>query len=775
MTLPALKENHKIYIMLMLLIGMSYLSYYYHVILGTDIVFTHLFYLPIALACIWWKRRGIVVALFLGAMLIITHVLFVSNLPHVYDVFRSLMFVVVAAVVALLSEQVEQANILYRTVTDNSQTGSYIIQNGKFRYLNRNVARHAGYAAEDMMRMDPLTLIHPDDRKRVKENAFNMLKGKLSAPYEYRIIDKDGQIRYVIETVTPIEYQSDRAVLGNVVDITDRKESEEVLRIHNQRFFEVLNSLDALVYVTDMQTNKLLFINKYGRDIWGDIEGKICWQTIQAGQTGPCEFCTNDRLVGPDGKPTEGIIWDFQNTVNGHWYECRDRAIYWPDGRIVRMEIATDVTARKQNEKAIDHYRKQIELILESVGDGIYGVDLNGRTTFANPSTFRITGYEVADIVGMDQHAILHHTKTDGSPYPVEECQIHRTLRDGEIRYVNDEIFWKKDRTSFPVEYVVTPMIANNQPTGAVVVFKDITDRKRAEDELRLSEERYRTILRDIEDGYHEVDLAGSFTFFNESFRKITGYSWEELLGMNYKRYAADREHAKKVLEVYNGIYRTGKPVHGFDWDIIRKDGERRTVEVSVSLIKNAEGRPEGFRGIVRDITERKRHEEEIRKLSITDQLTGLYNRRGFIAFAEQQMKTANRAKRQMMLVFIDIDGMKWINDALGHKEGDRALLDTANILRQTFRESDIIARMGGDEFAVLAIDVADMNPEILSDRLEQIIAIHNTKVNRPHRLSMSWGAAIYDPDGTKSLDQLMSEADELMYLRKKAKLIISS
>jgi diguanylate cyclase (GGDEF)-like protein/PAS domain S-box-containing protein len=313
-------------------------------------------------------------------------------------------------------------------------------------------------------------------------------------------------------------------------------------------------------------------------------------------------------------------------------------------------------------------------------------------------------------------------------------------------------------------------MIENNRLTGAVVIFKDITERKRAEDALRLSEERYRTILRDIEDGYHEVDLAGSFTFFNESFRKIMGYSRKELLGMNYKQYAADRKNAKKVRELYNGVYGTGAPAQGFDWDIMRKDGERRTVELSVSLISDAEGRPDGFRGIVRDITERKRQEEEIRKLLITDQLTGLYNRRGFIALAEQQMKTANRAKWQMMLAVIDIDGMKWINDALGHKEGDGALLDTANILRQTFRESDIIARMGGDEFAVLAIDVADMNPEILSDRLEQIIAAHNAKVDRSFQLSMSWGAAVYDPASPVSLDELMSQSDRLMYIHKKAK-----
>jgi diguanylate cyclase (GGDEF)-like protein/PAS domain S-box-containing protein len=666
-------------------------------------------------------------------------------------------------------EELKESEERFHKLADSTWEGIIIHREGIILDVNESILKMFGWHAEEVIGKSVLEFLAPESI----EPALQKLGESIDTPQIYLEamgLKKDKTVFPIEVLGRPIRYKNLHARVMAIRDITERKQSEESLRINNQRFFEVLNNLDALVYVTDIQTNELLFINKYGRDIWGDIEGKICWQTIQAGQTGPCEFCTNDRLVGPDGKPTEGIVWEFQNTVNGRWYECRDRAIHWPDGRIVRMEIATDITVRKQDEEDLDRYRKQIKLILESVGDGIYGVDPSGRTAFANPSTFRITGYEVGDLIGRDQHAALHHTKADGSPYPVEECQIHKTLRDGKIRHVSDEVFWKKDGTSFYVEYVVTPMIENNRLTGAVIIFKDITERKRAENELRLSEERYRTILRDIEDGYHEVDLAGSFTFFNESFRKIMGYSHEELLGMNYKQYAADRENAKKVRGLYNGIYGTGEPVQRFDWDIIRKDGERRTVEVSVSLIRNAEGRPEGFRGIVRDITERKKQEEEIRKLSITDQLTGLYNRRGFIALAEQQMKTSNRAKRQMMFAFIDIDCMKWINDTLGHKEGDRAILDTANILRQTFRESDIIARMGGDEFAVLAIDVADMNPDILSDRLEQLIATHNTKVNRPFRLSMSRGVAVYDPASPVSLDELMSQSDRLMYIHKKAK-----
>ena len=144
---------------------------------------------------------------------------------------------------------------------------------------------------------------------------------------------------------------------------------------------------------------------------------------------------------------------------------------------------------------------------------------------------------------------------------------------------------------------------------GAVIISEDITERKRAEEALSKSEEKYRTIIENMEDGYHEVDLKGNFTFFNESMLNILGYEREDLLGMNNRQYA-DEENTRKIYQVYNQVYRTGEPVKNFEWQIIRKDGDRRDIEVSISLIRNTEGHPTGFRGIVRDTTDRKRAEE---------------------------------------------------------------------------------------------------------------------------------------------------------------------
>ena len=138
-------------------------------------------------------------------------------------------------------------------------------------------------------------------------------------------------------------------------------------------------------------------------------------------------------------------------------------------------------------------------------------------------------------------------------------------------------------------------------------------ERKGAEKILRESEEKYRTILESIEDGYFEVDIRGNFTLFNDSLWKTHGYSKDELIGMNYRRYM-DRENAKKVYQAFNKVFSAGKPARVFDWEVLRKDGTKRHVEASISLMKDAEGQPIGFRGILRDVTERKQMEAELRQ-----------------------------------------------------------------------------------------------------------------------------------------------------------------
>ena len=126
----------------------------------------------------------------------------------------------------------------------------------------------------------------------------------------------------------------------------------------------ILNSLGALVYVADMQTYELLFVNEYGRSIWGDIQGKTCWKALQTNQDGPCSFCTNNYLLDEFGVPAGVHVWEFQNTVNQRWYHCRDQAIRWTDGRCVRLEIASDITEQKQAEEDAQRYLRDMAHVM---------------------------------------------------------------------------------------------------------------------------------------------------------------------------------------------------------------------------------------------------------------------------------------------------------------------------------------------------------------------------------------------------------------------------
>ncbi len=162
--------------------------------------------------------------------------------------------------------------------------------------------------------------------------------------------------------------------------------------------------------------------------------------------------------------------------------------------------------------------------------------------------------------------------------------------------------------------------------------------------------------------------------------------------------------------------------------------------------------------------------QEKIRAMSVTDELTGLYNRRGFFTLAEQELKIANRHKRKMFLIYADLDNLKEINDTFGHLKGDTVLIETAKILRETFRQADIIARIGGDEFIVVLIGTTEAYAETIISRLRKNIDIHNEEINHSYKFSISTGIACYDPELPSSIVELLSHADKSLYEKKRYK-----
>lgn len=258
-----------------------------------------------------------------------------------------------------------------------------------------------------------------------------------------------------------------------------------------------------------------------------------------------------------------------------------------------------------------------------------------------------------------------------------------------------------------------------------------------------------------------------SINFVSENIKQVLGYEPQEI--SNVPTAWVDRIHKDDIAVIEYAarvLFKSGH--YTSEYRFQDKNGAWRWLHDEMRLISDDRHQPLEVIGVCFDITKRKHMEEELRLLSVTDQLTGLYNRRGFIAFAEQQLKLTSRRKRGVLLFFADLDDMKAINDNFGHEIGDKALVEAAAILRETFRETDIIARIGGDEFAIMTIDSPRVTSDLLVSRLQDRISEHNARHENPFLISMSIGIATSDKKC--SLDELMSIADGRMYENKKKK-----
>ena len=292
--------------------------------------------------------------------------------------------------------------------------------------------------------------------------------------------------------------------------------------------------------------------------------------------------------------------------------------------------------------------------------------------------------------------------------------------------------------------------------------------RKRAEDALRHSEENARRLIENLNDVILVLDAEGHLTYVSPSVERTLGFDPHEELG----RSIFDFIHADDVARMQDMVADTlGAP--GFSRSIevrIRhRNGHWRSMEVVGNAVLDQHGVPTIIVN-ARDLTERQRLQAELRRMSVTDDLTGLNNRRGFFMLAEQEMKLARRLKKDLLLVFVDLDDFKSINDTHGHQVGDQALAETAEILRTTFRESDVLARLGGDEFVALAMFSPEEPDDVIETRLHQTLAEHNARAGRRYALSISTGAARFDARNVQSLAELMAIADDALYEKKRAR-----
>jgi PAS domain S-box-containing protein len=283
--------------------------------------------------------------------------------------------------------------------------------------------------------------------------------------------------------------------------------------------------------------------------------------------------------------------------------------------------IIRDISERKEAEETMARLRHQQELILTGAGEGIYGLDRHGRTMFVNPAGAAMLGYDVDELLDRPMHQILHHTKLNGEPYPESECPIYAALHDGAVHRVTDEIFWRKDGTHLPVEYVSTPIREQAAPIGAVVVFRDISERKRAEADLRASMERFDLAVRGSRDGIWDAWVVAddpfnpcNAIFYSKRFKELLGFDdqeFEDVIGSWSSRLHPDDRD--RVFEALRAHLEQRVP-YDIEYRMFTKSNECRWFAARGDALWNERGSPVRMSGSFSDITLRKQAEEGLRE-----------------------------------------------------------------------------------------------------------------------------------------------------------------
>lgn len=285
---------------------------------------------------------------------------------------------------------------------------------------------------------------------------------------------------------------------------------------------------------------------------------------------------------------------------------------------------------------------------------------------------------------------------------------------------------------------------------------------KRRTDDARAGDSSLRALLNAVTEALFLLDKDGTVLAANETLARRLNVRVDKIVGVNYYD-LLPADVAEERRKQADQVIRNASPVRFED------SRDQRCIDHVIYPVCDEKGRVASLAFVEADITKRREMEKQMEAMALTDQLTGLYNRRGFFTLATRELKRAERTTKGLMLVFADLDGLKEINDRFGHEEGDRALVAGAKILMQCFRSSDIISRIGGDEFAILIIDVSEALMEKLLLRLYRLFNNWNARRKPGLRLTMSIGHAAYDPAKPSTLDELIAYADQRMYRMKKA------
>lgn len=488
---------------------------------------------------------------------------------------------------------------------------------GSAEFFDDKFEAITGYPVEEFnsRRMKWQDIILPEDVGRVKDAFKLALKTNKNYTREYRIKAKSGAVRWIRERGQIVCDEAGKVeyITGFCTEITLQHEMYAALQENENNFRMLIKTLPSVVFRGYADWRVEFFDDKFekasGYSVMDFNLGKMKW---------------NDVMVPEDVETAKEILKQaLKNTDKSYMREYRIRLksgeIRWvreraqifcnQDGMIEYISgVCTDISQEHEMQVSLEKMQHQNEMILNSLGEGLFELDQEGEILFVNPAALKLLGYQGKEVMGQNLHELIHYKKPDGAPYPEEECPIHTTLRDGKERKVNDDVFWTKNGEAMSVAYLINPILEDGQIAGVVMSFRDITWRKQAEAELKRTTQYMENIIDSSAEGIGIVDKNGIVTKWNKASELIYGYSFSDLQGKSaFDLYADKDELAKMIIQLRQNGY-----VRGYEITMKRKDGSTFPCSLSIKVLRDEHGKNMGSVTIARDLTELKEKEAKL-------------------------------------------------------------------------------------------------------------------------------------------------------------------
>ena len=399
-------------------------------------------------------------------------------------------------------------------------------------------------------------------------------------------------------------------------EMDKRSEAETNLRDTTAKLQALVYAIPDIVVFKDVPGRHLI-VNKAAEEFIGlrqdELAGRTNEELLPPDMAASCRKGDEEAMQSP--KPLRYEEHSSGKNGPGVFLDTIKVPIHDERGILLGLvSVSRDITERKRAEEKIMQLARQKELILNAAGEGIYGLDRSGNITFINPAAAHMLGWPVSELLGRCSHDLFHHSHADGSAYPGEECPLQDALMTGAVQHVKDEVFWRREGTSFPVEYVSTPIREDRRITGAVIIFKDISEQKRIEDELKAAMIRAReekaksdSIIAAIGDAINIQDTDFKILYQNDVSISFLGNHVGEYCYKAFHNREQVCERCHLAMSFADGGIHTLEHTRTTDSGVFY-------VEITGSPLRDGEGKIIAGIELIRQITDRKRDEETVRK-----------------------------------------------------------------------------------------------------------------------------------------------------------------